>query len=113
MENCVVLRMPPDVPNVKLIVATKSGTPWGDILFACNGDPGSEPTLVYCRSKEDCRVLIKEFGAAQISAVQYHGGRDAPQTDGRPGARRSRALRQGLGGLDLNHTRGLQSLLGV
>ena len=74
MENCVVLRMPPDVPNVKLIVATKSGTPWGDILFACNGDPGSEPTLVYCRSKEDCRVLIKEFGAARISAVQYHGG---------------------------------------
>ena len=74
MENCVVLRMPPIVPNVKLIVATKSGTPWGDILFACNGDPGSEPTLVYCRSREDCRVLIKEFGAARISAVQYHGG---------------------------------------
>ena len=74
MENCVVLRMPPIVPNVKLIVATKSGTPWGDILFACNGDPGSEPTLVYCRSKEDCRMLIKEFGAARISAVQYHGG---------------------------------------
>ena len=74
MENCVVVQMPPDVPNVKLIVATKSGTPWGDILFACNGDPGSEPTLVYCRSKEDCRVLIKEFRAAGIAAVQYHGG---------------------------------------
>lgn len=74
LENCVVLQMPLKVPNVKLIVARKSGTLWGDILFACNGHPGSEPTLVYCRSKEDCGVLVKEFCAAGIAAVQYHGG---------------------------------------
>ena len=74
LENCVVLQMPLKVPNVKLIVARKSGTTWGDILFACNGHPGSEPTLVYCRSKEECGVLVKEFCAAGIAAVQYHGG---------------------------------------